>query len=100
MELIPLGNISDNEEFWRGTRFRIVGVGLNVKNKNDDYYEYMLTEISGNDEYMQLTNVVGNKSGSILALVKIKPDKKRLVVTGQALKFSMGLDNTYLIKED
>jgi hypothetical protein len=45
-------------------------VGLNVKDKKDDYYEYMLADNPSEPEYMLLTNVVGYKAGSSLALVK------------------------------
>ena len=100
MELIPIINIKDDDEFWRGTRFRIYNVGLNVKDKKDDYYEYMLAQIPGDREHFLLTNVVGYKSGAALALVKTSDDKTKIVVTGKAIKFSIGTDNTFLVKDE
>jgi hypothetical protein len=97
MKLIALTDIPDDDEFFIGTRFRILNVGLNVADKKDDYYEYMLVEIPRDKKHMSLTNVEGHKSGSILALVKTKEDQSKFVTTGQALKFSMGTDNTYLL---
>lgn len=44
MKLVPFKDILDTDEFWRGTRFRIYGIGLNVKDKIHDYYEYILAE--------------------------------------------------------
>jgi len=98
MRLIPLKKIKDNDEFWRGTRFRLYNVGQNVKRKRDDYYEYMLAEIPSDIKYMLLTNVKGYKSGAALTLVKIKKSKTKIVVTGKAIKFSMGTEGTFLLK--
>ncbi|MFT6442378.1 MAG: hypothetical protein ACJASQ_001273 [Crocinitomicaceae bacterium] len=97
--LISLGKIKDDEEFWKGTRFRQYEIGLNVEDKDDDFYEYMLAEIPGEREFMLLTCVEGYKSGSALALVKTLEDKSRFIVTGKAVKYSMGIQNVYLKKE-
>ena len=97
--LIPLKRIKDEEEFWKGSRFRQYKIGLNLENKEDDFYEYMLTEIPGEKEYMVLTCVEGYKSGSTLALVKTLEDKSRFVVTAKAIKYSMGIENVYLKRE-
>jgi hypothetical protein len=99
MKLIPLGDTDDKAEFYKGTRFKIFNAGLNVKNQSDDFYEYMLCEISGDRNYMQLINITGYKSGAVLAHVKTKDDKTKLVVTGKAIKFSIGTDNTFLLEE-
>ena len=98
-KLKPLKIIPDNQEFWKGTRFRQYGVGLNVENKEDDFYEYMLAEIPGEREFMLLTCVEGFKSGSALALVKTELDKSKFIVNGKAIKYSMGTENTYLKEE-
>lgn len=97
--LTPLAEIPDDEEFWKGTRFRQYEIGLNVENKKDDFYEYMLAELPGESEYMLLTCVEGYKSGSALALVKTSEDKSKFIVTSKAVKYSMGIENIYLIKE-
>jgi hypothetical protein len=59
----------------------------------------MLAQIPSDNKYMLLTNVEGYKAGAALALVKIKKSKTKIVVTGKAIKFSMGTDNTYLLKD-
>lgn len=95
-----LKEIKDETEFWKGTRFRQYEIGLNVSKKEDDYYEYMLAEIPGESDFMLLTCVEGYKSGSALALVKTSEDKSKLVITGKAIKYSMGIENTYLLKTE
>ena len=99
MNLIPLKDIKDKTEFWKGTRFRHYEIGLNIENKKDDFYEYMLAEIPGEKDFMLLTCVEGYKSGSALALVKTQINKTKLIVTAKAMKFSMGIENTYLRQE-
>jgi len=99
MKLIPLKEIDDGIEFWKGTRFRQYEISLNVDNKNDAFYEYMLVELPGEREFMLLTCVEGYKSGSTLTLVKTLEDQTKFTVNGKAIKYSMGIENTYLIKE-
>ena len=100
MELIPIKDIKDTDEFWRGTRFRLYNVGQNVKDKKDDYYEYMLAQIPGDNDHFLLTNVVGYKSGAALGLVKTSDDKSKIVVTGKEIKYFIGTEDTYLIKDE
>jgi hypothetical protein len=99
MRLVSISEIKDNVEFWRGTRFRHLNVGLNVSDKNLDYYEYMLVEVPGELDYMLLTCVEGHKSGAALAFVKTALDKSKFVVTAEAIKFSMGEKDIYLIQD-
>jgi hypothetical protein len=99
MKLVPLSDIDDHELFTRGMRFRIYNVGLNVKDKKDDYYEYMLADNPSEPEYMLLTNVVGYKAGSSLALVKTLEDKTKHAVNGKALKYSMGVEGVFWVRE-
>lgn len=53
--LTPLLKISDEEPFYKGTRFRHYEIGLNFENEEDDFYEYMLAEIPGEVNFMLLT---------------------------------------------
>lgn len=103
MQLIPLKDLSDDHEFWHGNIFRQFNVGLNVEDKSQDYYDYMLADIPGNYEYMLLTNVTRDagkyKAGLALAMVKIILGSRR-VVHASAIKNSMGTKDVYWIKED
>lgn len=59
----------------------------------------MLAEIPGERDFMLLTCVEGYKSGSALALVKTLEDKSKFIVTGKAIKYSMGVKKTYQKEE-
>ncbi|MCB9188127.1 MAG: hypothetical protein H6599_02475 [Flavobacteriales bacterium] len=98
MKLVPLSEINDSIEFWRGTRFRLYEIGLNVPEELD-YYEYMLAVVPGDSEYMLLTCVEGYKSGSALALVKTEIGSGKRCVTAKSMKYSMGVDNVYLLDD-
>ena len=100
MKRIPLSEIDDEQEFWLGSRFRIYGIGLNVPDPADDFYEYMLAQVPGNSESMLAVNVRGAKAGFALAYVKTAPIKGRFVVNGAALKYSFGTDNTFWLAEE
>jgi hypothetical protein len=100
MKITPLADIADNVEFWRGTRFRQYGIGLNVEKAEDDFYEYMLTLVPGESEYLLLTCVEGYKSGSPLAFVKTEISKNLKCVTASSMKLSMGVENVYLKEVD
>jgi hypothetical protein len=96
--LMPLSELEDDREIWMGTRFRQYEIGLNVARKEDDYYEYMLAAIPGEQDYMLLTCVEGPKSGFALALVKTGDIPDKFVVTGKAIKFSMGTEHTFMLE--
>jgi len=99
MKLIPLKDINDNAEYYKGTRFRLYKVMMNLVDGQNDYYEYMLAEIPGERDFMLLTCVKGYKSGSALALVKTSEDKSKFIVNGKAIKYSIGVKSTYLLDE-
>lgn len=94
--LKPLSEIDDLEKLPIGTKFRQYGIGLNVVNPGEDYYEYMLAHNISDPEYVLLTCVEGYKSGRSLALVKAAPNTPYAVL-GSAMKYSMGTDRTYMI---
>lgn len=99
MKLTPLKNLKVDQEFCKGTRFRQYEIGLNVKNLEDDFYAYMLAEIPSERDFMLFTCVEGYKSGSALALVKTSEDKNKFIVNGKYIKYSIGIENTYLKEE-
>lgn len=99
VELIPLASLPDDQEIYMGTRFRQYEIGLNVSRKEDDFYEYMLAQIPGKYDYMLLSCVEGPKSGYALALVKTSDIPGKFVVTGKAIKYSMGVEHTFMLVE-
>lgn len=98
MKKVPISEIDDTTKFYRGTRFRQYNVGLNVENPKDDYYEYMLTIVPGESEFLLLTCVEGYKAGNPLAFVKTEPNE--WFVTAKSVKNSMGIENVYLLSEE
>lgn len=92
---IPLVNIDDKEIIWAGTKVRLYNVGLNVKEMEDDYYEYLVSFIFGNDDYLQLTNLTDGKAGNILCV--IEKDKPNHYTLGKTLKYIVGLENTFIL---
>lgn len=92
IDWIPLINISDDEKIWAGTKLRLYNVGLNVRNKQNDYYDYLVSFIYDNQEYLQLTNLSNGKAGNILCV--IRKDNPNHYSLGKSLKEMVGLENT------
>lgn len=102
LKLTALVEVDDAEEFWSGTRVRIYGVGMNVPDKTEDYYDYMLATIPGEREFMLVTNVTTDagrhKAGASTGLIRTVPQVDRFVVVGSTLKEYFGLEKVYLLK--
>ncbi|MBP1960836.1 hypothetical protein [Paenibacillus aceris] len=92
IDWIPLINISDDEKIWAGTKLRLYNIGLNVRNKQNDYYDYLVSFIYDNEEYLQLTNLSIGKAGNILCV--IRKDIPNHYSLGKSLKEMVGLENT------
>lgn len=99
---IPLQEIAGDVEFYRGTRFRRYGVGLNGVAEKDDYYEYMLVD-TDTTSYMLFVNVSSesgsHKAGHVSCYVQKLVDVNRAVVTAEAIKYSVGKEHMYLMQE-
>jgi len=63
--LVPLEKINPYKQYWKGTKLRHYNVGLNVKDKEDDYYDYILALLDSS--YFILVNITENnsKAGSV-----------------------------------
>ncbi|WP_169089364.1 hypothetical protein [Paenibacillus sp. PL91] len=94
---MPLVNISNDEKIWAGAKLRLFNVGLNVADKKQDYYEYLVSYIYDNEDFLQLTNLSEGKAGNILCV--IPKDKLNHYSLGKSLKEMVGLDNTYVLFE-
>ena len=103
IELIPLRDIPDEQEFWKGALFRLYEVGMNVTDKEEDFYEYMLVSDNSISEYMILANSsreAGRANrGYVICYVQRLKNVNRAVVTGAAMKYSFGTEHTYWVKE-
>jgi hypothetical protein len=98
-QLIPLSDIADNVEFFRGKRFRKYQVGMLDVAEADDYYEYML--VDNGDQYMLLINSSSaagiHKAGAVVCYVQKSDSVDRAVVTASAMKYSMGVGNMFVV---
>ncbi|CAH1193919.1 IS1595 family transposase ISBwe1 [Paenibacillus auburnensis] len=94
---IPLANIEDDYKIWAGTKVRLFNVGLNVKGEIADYYDYLVSYIYANDDYLQLTNLSEGEAGNIICV--IKKDKPNHYALGKTLKDMMGIENAFVLME-
>ena len=70
--------------------------------EEDDYYEYMLV-YDGASPHMMLVNVSSeagsHKAGSVVCAIKMLTNVNRAVVTAEAVAYSMGTKNMFLVRE-
>ncbi len=103
IELIPFRDIPDEQEFWKGSLFRLYNVGMNVTDKEVDFYEYMLVGDNSIRDYMILANSSREagraKRGSVICHVKMLENVNRKVITGAVMKSSFGIEHAYWVKE-
>jgi hypothetical protein len=59
---IPITNLDYEEVFWYGTVFRMYNAGMNpdVVSPENNYYDYLLTFLPWEQEYLALVNVTLN----------------------------------------
>ena len=99
--LIPLNSIDENEEFWSGTIIRKINAGMNVKNKADDFYDYILAYANWDSDSMMLVNITeqNSKAGSVYGGVIPIFDNEKKVVIKKGFKHTLGNDlkDWYLI---
>lgn len=50
---MPLSNV--DEEIWIGARVRLYNVGMNREDKENNFYQYIISYIYDNTNYLQLT---------------------------------------------
>jgi hypothetical protein len=94
---IPVANIEDDSKIWAGTRVRLFNAGLMVKDKQTDYYDYLVSYIYANDDYLQLTNLSKGEAGNIICV--IQKDKPNHYALGKTLKDMIGTENSYVLME-
>ncbi len=94
---IALKNLEDNEKIWTGTKVRLYNVGLNIEDKSKDYYDYLVSNIYGNSEYLQLVNLSQGEAGNIICVLKM--DLPNRYATGKTLKNMMDIENSFVFLE-
>ncbi|MDR1320018.1 MAG: hypothetical protein LBK56_01120 [Gracilibacteraceae bacterium] len=94
VDWIPLSELQDDEKIMTGRRIRLYNVGLNVENKADDYLEYMVSFVYGNEQYLQLTCLSPGEEGNIIGV--LAKDLPHHYALGRELKRIMGTENTFI----
>jgi hypothetical protein len=94
---IPLKDVKDEDKIWPGSKVRLYNVGLNVSKKSDDYYDYLVSYIYGNHEFLQLTNLSQGEAGNILCVVK--KDLPNHYSLGKTLKVMIDNNDCYVFFE-
>jgi len=87
---IPLSEIDDNIKIWAGSRIRLYGINDNA----EDYYEYLVSFIYANSEYLQLVCLSQGEAGNIICV--LKKDLPNAYALGKELKYMMGITNTFI----
>lgn len=81
---VPLKDIADDEKIWSGTIARIYD-GIS---RQDHFYDYMVTFIYDNTEYLQLSCLSQGEGGNIICVLKREPGRN--YSTGKELKRMLG----------
>ena len=101
-KLKPLIEIDAEQEFWSGTKLRKLNAGMNVKDKAQDYYDYILAYANWDSKSMMIVNNTANnsKAGSVYGgVIPIRKDIGKAVVTKAGFQHTLGKDlkDWYLI---
>ena len=94
MKWIPISELRDDEKIWAGNRIRLYNVGLTIKDKTDDFYEYLVSFVYGNEQVLQLTCLSQGEAGNIICV--INKDIPNHYALGAELKRMMDMDNTFI----
>lgn len=98
MKWIPLSKLDDDIKVWAGANIRLYKVGLNDVEELDDYYEYLVSFIYDNSEYLQLVCLSKGEAGNIICV--LKKDFPNHYALGKELKYKMGITNTFIASND
>ncbi|WP_341224509.1 hypothetical protein [uncultured Arcticibacterium sp.] len=105
IKLTPLQDIDPNQEFWPGTKLRELNVGMNVEDKSEDFYDYILAYANWDSGSMMIVNITENnsKAGSVYSgVIPIRTDLGKAIVTKAGFQHTLGkeLYDWYLILEE
>lgn len=102
MNLIPINKLSDDSEFYQGTRIRKYRSRPKDADDLKDFFEYMLVDYD-DKEYMMVVNISSANgsyhAGSVYSYVNKLQEVLRHVVTGKALKEKLNEPETYILVE-
>lgn len=95
---MPLAQLEDTQIVWAGARVRLYDVGLNVASRAEDYYEYLVSYLYGNEAFLQLTNLSDGEAGNVLCVVE--KDAPHHYCLGKSLKSAVGTERTFVWLEE
>lgn len=92
---ISINEIADGQKVCAGMIVRLYNVGLNVPNRTEDYYDYLISYVFANDQYLQLVNLSLGEAGNILCI--LEKELPHYHALGKTLKHMVGVEDTYLL---
>lgn len=89
---IPVREISDETQIWSGTIVRVFG----VNNSEKEFYDYIVSFIYDNNDYLQLTCLSQGEGGNIICVLQTEPSSNYSL--GRELKRMMddGTDSVFV----
>ena len=98
---IPMKEIPDSQEFYRGEIFRVYGNFYNAPEK-ENYYDYMLVDNHGTFLAINVISHIGGiqKAGILLSEFDTIQNVPKKVVSGKAIKDFIGLESVFWRKSD
>lgn len=90
-EWVPIKEISDDTPIWSGAIVRVYG----VNNCKENFYDYIVSFIFDNADYLQLTCLAQGEGGNIICVLQTEPNTnyslgrelKRMMDDGTSLVF-------------
>lgn len=67
---LPIKEISDDTPIWSGTIVRVYG----VNNNEEHYYDYIVSFIYDNVDYLQLTCLTQGEGGNVICVLQTEPN--------------------------
>ncbi|MEH7726480.1 hypothetical protein V7448_10480, partial [Bacillus altitudinis] len=71
---ISVQEVEDDTQIWAGTVVRVFKEELNKDNLEGNFYDYIVSFIYDNNEYLQLTCLTQGEGGNIVCVLQTEPD--------------------------
>ncbi|MGG3129934.1 hypothetical protein ABEO94_05925 [Bacillus pumilus] len=71
---ISVREIEDDTRIWAGTIIRVFKEEINKDNIEDNFYDYIVSFIYDNNEYLQLTCLTQGEGGNIVCILQTEPN--------------------------
>lgn len=93
---ISVKEIADDTRIWSGTIVRVFREVLNKDKYEDSFYDYIVSFIYDNTDYLQLTCLAQGEGGNIVCVLQIEPNSNYSL--GRELKRMMddGKDSVFV----